>query len=105
VLVEAAVLDVPHNADDRLRSIARVARELRADSNLLSNRVLSREEPLCGSFVDEDDLRTRRGITPVEWSALADRDLHHREVFRADDPQRGSRHRCRFRLRLPFVTE
>ena len=105
VLVEAAVFDVPDDADDRLRSVARVARELRADSNLLSNGVLSREESLCGPFVDEDDLRTRRRIAPVEWPAGADRDLHHLEVFRADDPHRGRRHRCRVRLRLPFVTE
>src|SRR5262245_35988123 len=69
VLVEAAVSDVTHDADDRLRSTARVTRELRADSNLLSNGVLPREESLCGPFVDEDDLRTRRRITPVEWPA------------------------------------
>src|SRR5439155_2481441 len=74
VLVEAAVFDVPHDADDRLRSIARVTRELRADSNPLSNGILSREEPLGGPFVNEDDLRTRRRIAPVEWSAVADRD-------------------------------
>ena len=49
VLVEAAILDVPHDADDGLRSVARVARELRADSNLLSNGVLSREVSLVRS--------------------------------------------------------
>ena len=74
VLVEAAVFDVPDDADDRFRSIARLARELCADANLLSNGVLSREESLCGPFVDEDDLQTRRGISPVEQSAVADRD-------------------------------
>jgi hypothetical protein len=71
----------PDDADDRLRSIARLARELAPDSNLLSNGVLSREESLCGPFVDEDDLRTRRRIAAVEWSAVADRDLHRLEVF------------------------
>src|SRR5262245_15651652 len=75
VLVETAVPDVPHYSDDGLRSTARVAREHRTHSNLLSNRVLSREESLCGSFVDQHDLGTRRCITSVEWSAGADRDL------------------------------
>ena len=105
VLVEAVVLDVADDADDRLRSIARLARELRADPNLLSNGVLSREKSLCGPFVDEDDLRTRRRITSVEWPAVADRDPHRLEVVRADDPHGGRRHRCRVGLRLAFVTE
>src|SRR4029453_11486116 len=82
VLVQAPVLEVTNGADDRLRSIARVARELSADSNLLPYGVLSREESPCGPFVDEDDFWTRRRITVVEWPAVADRDLHHLEVFR-----------------------
>src|SRR4029453_4806061 len=56
-------------------------------------------------FVEENALRTRRCFPPVERSAAADRDLHGLEVFRADDPQRGRRHRCRVRLRLTLVTE
>ena len=105
VLVEAAGLDVRDHADNRLRSRARVARELRTDANLSAHGVLSWEKALCGQFVDQDDLRARRCLTAVEGSAVADWDLHHLEVSSADDPQRGSRHQCRVRLRLPFVTE
>ena len=61
VLVEAAVLDVTDDADDRLRSVARVARELRADSNLLSNGVLSREVSPCGRSL----MRTTSGLVAV----------------------------------------
>src|SRR5262249_47933273 len=105
VHVQAPVLDVSHDADDCLGSGARVARELGADSNLLPNRGPSREESPCGAVVDEGDLWTRRRITPVEWPTTADRDLHHLEVFRTDDPQRGGWHRCRIRLGLRFVTK
>src|SRR4051812_27536928 len=105
VLVEAAVFDVPDDADDRLWSTARLAGELGGHSNLLSNRVLSWEESLCRPFVDEDDLRTRRCIARVEWPALADRNAHRREVCRADDAHGRRGHRCGVGLRLAFVAE
>ena len=66
VLVEAAVFDVAHDTDDGLRSVPRIAREPGGDSNLLADRVLSREVSLRGPFVDEGDIRTRRRIAVVE---------------------------------------
>ena len=61
VLVEAAVFDVPDDADDGLRSVARSARELRADSNLLPDRILSREVSLCGRSL----MSTTSGLVAV----------------------------------------
>ena len=62
LLVEAAVLDVADDADDRFGPVARMAREFRADPNLLSDGIDAGEEPLRRSFVDEGDLGRRRGV-------------------------------------------
>ena len=105
VLVQASVLDVPHDTDDRLRSTADAAHQLGADANLLTHGVPGRKVSPCGLFVDEDDLRTRRRITAVEWPPRADGNPHHLEVVGTDDPQRRRRHRCRIRLPLALVTK
>src|SRR4029450_8337562 len=58
LLIEAAIFDIADDAYHRLWSVTRAARELCTDSNPLSNRIESGEEPLCRSLVDENDFET-----------------------------------------------
>ena len=92
VAIEAGVLHVADDADDRLLAAPHLlARQPDADVNRLADRILARPVPRCGGLVDQHHLGTVLVVVGVEHPSRLQRDPHGHEVTGRHDAHAGRR--------------